>query len=226
MTSFGPHTEPCAEIIGVISARGGAGQSTVCQHWAQAVGNGSGRCLLVEMAGGDLAAAVGATPKRFVEDVAEGSVPAAEAATAIGGGTDLLAAGTGWSVFGPPNDAIQHRLVENLSAGPWTVWVIDLCRSRPHRHHPIWSICRTLAVVLEDDVASVTRNYVLVRHLLACGWGGRLGLVLNRMTDGRHAERLRRHFDQITQAFLHLTVPVIGVVPSGDADRRAVAVRQ
>lgn len=226
MTSMNLYQEPHAEIIGVISAAGGAGQSTVCRHWAQAMGTVSARCLLLEMAGGDSAPVLGATPKHFAEEVAEGSVLAADAAVEIDAGTDLLAAGSGWSVFGPPNDAIQHRLVEHLSAGPWTSWVVDLCRTRPHRHHPVWSRCRTIAVVLHGDVTAVTRNYVLVRHLLACGWGGRLGLVLNRMADGRHAERLRRQFDQLTQAFLHFTVPVIGVVPAGHADQRAFAVSQ
>jgi MinD-like ATPase involved in chromosome partitioning or flagellar assembly len=226
MTGNGNGAASPAEIIGVIGARGGTGQTTVSLDWARALSQDQRRCLLLEVAGGDLAALTGAAPSKFAEDVAEGGVSLDEAVTPLSDGPDLLAAGVGWSVFGPPTDAIQRRLIERLSAGPWTSWVIDLGRARPHRHHPVWSLCRTIAVVVQDELACVTRTYALIRHLLACGWGSRLGLVLNCVSDGHQAERLRRHLEQITRAFLHFTVPVIGVVPRADAAQRLIAVKQ
>jgi MinD-like ATPase involved in chromosome partitioning or flagellar assembly len=162
---------------------------------------------------------------KFAEDVVDSDISPQDATVSIAPGADLLATGTAWSVFGPPNDIAQERLTERLQAGPWSDWIVDLGPGRPHRHHPIWRTCKTIAVILQDDLAGVTRTYALVRHLLACGWGDRLGLVYNRVTDSEQVEKLRRHFDQVTKAFLKITVPVIGVVPEGTAARRAIAVR-
>lgn len=212
------------EIVGIVAGQGGCGQTTVSLEWAQALGQGGRRCLLLEVAGGDMAARAGVGPTRYAEDVAQGTIPAAEACVRVSDGVDLLATGSEWAVFGPSGDALQHRLVQALLEGPWTDWIVDLGRTRPHRHHPIWSRCGTLAVVLQDELACLTQTYAVVRHLSACAWNKRLGLVLNRMTNGEQAERLRRQFDRITQAFLKVTVPVIGVIPDGGPKRRAMAV--
>ncbi len=212
------------EITGIVAGQGGCGQTTVSLDWARALGQGGRRCLILEVAGGDMAARAGVGPTRYAEDVAQGTIPAENACVRVSDGVDLLATGHDWAVFGPPGDALQHRLVQSLLEGPWTDWIVDLGRTRPHRHHPIWSRCTTLAVVLQDELACLTQTYAVVRRLTACAWNDRLGLVLNRMTGGEQAARLRRQFDRITQAFLHVTVPVIGVVPDGGPQRRALAV--
>jgi MinD-like ATPase involved in chromosome partitioning or flagellar assembly len=212
------------EITGIVAGQGGCGQTTVSLDWAQALGRRGRRCLILEIAGGDMAARAGVGPTRYTEDVAQGMIPAEKACVRVCEGVDLLATGNDWAVFGPPGDALQHRLVQSLLEGPWTDWIVDLGRTRPHRHHPIWSRCGTLAVVLQDELACLTQTYAVVRRLTACAWNDRLGLVLNRMTGGEQAARLRRQFDRITRAFLHTSVPVIGVIPNGDSQRRAMAV--
>lgn len=210
-------------FFGVASAKGGIGQSSVSLDWARTLSSQGERTLLLEIAGGDLAWMAGTTPTHFTEDVATGVVTWDAAVVPVGGALDLLATGNQWSVYGSNEHELHARLIGQIVRGPWSHCVIDLGQTCPDAGHPAWSACEIIAVVLTDDLACVSRTYVLVRHLLESGWADRIGLVFNQLNDPAQVESLRQRFNQITQTFLGRTLPLIGVVPNASAAKRAVA---
>ena len=206
--------------VAVLAAKGGLGVSTVALDWAKALGHEGSRSLLVEIAGGDMAWMSGGSPSAFTENVADGTVPAQDAAVALAPYTDLLATGNAWAVYGAPKASALENLIRNLNNGPWPHWVIDAGNTRPDLAAPIWKICTTIAVVLDDNIASVSRTYALVRRLAELGWEDRVALVFNRISNSAQAEALRERFAHITRQFLGTTWPLCGVVPDAPPERR------
>jgi flagellar biosynthesis protein FlhG len=211
-------------FVGVAAAKGGVGQSTISLDWARARAERGQRTLLLEAAGGDLAWMVGATPAQFAEDVAAGTVSPAAAVLSVGTNLDLLATGNEWAVHGCDDEVRLANLISVLRSGPWSECIIDLGHTSPRRARPIWEACELIALIVDDDLACVSRSYALIRRLLELEWGDRLALVFNHLTDPGQVESLRQRFDQITKAFLGRTLPLIGVVPDGPDPRRAAAV--
>ena len=215
---------PGPRFVGVASAKGGVGQSTISLDWARSLARRGGRTLLLEVAGGDLAWMVGATPAQFTEDVAAGTVSPLAAALRVEANLDLLATGNEWAVHGCEDENRLPHLVSALSTGPWSECIVDLGHTSPRRARPIWESCEIIALIVDDDLACVSRSYALIRHLLELGWGDRLALVFNHLTDSAQVESLRQRFDQITQAFLGRILPLIGVVPDAPEPRRTTAI--
>lgn len=211
-------------FIGVAAAKGGVGQSTISLEWARALAERGRRTLLLEVAGGDLAWIVGVTPSQFAEDVANGTISPAAAVISARPNLDLLATGNEWAVYGCEDNRRLTNLIDVLTGGPWSDCIIDLGHTNPRRARRVWEACAIIAVIVDDDLAGVSRSYAMIRHLLDLGWGDRLALVFNHLVDPGQVESLRQRFDQITRAFLGRTLPLIGVVPDGSAPRRAAAV--
>jgi MinD-like ATPase involved in chromosome partitioning or flagellar assembly len=224
MTLMSQAPQPPARVVGVAAAKGGIGQSTLAIDWARALGRQDKPSLLLEISGGDLTWLAGANPSGFTEDVASGKMTPPEAAVSIGPNADLLAAGTAWAVYGAPDTDSLDALLRRLRAGHWTDWIVDLGSTRPTAAFPIWNACTTIALVLDDDIACVSRSYAMIRHLTAFGWADRLTLVFNRLENAEQAESLRSRFDQITRQFLGRTWPLCGAVPDAPACRRSAAV--
>ena len=224
MTLRSATNPPARRVIGVVAAKGGLGASTVALDWARALGQENARCLLLEIAGGDIAWMAGGSPHAFTENVATGAARPQDAVVAIEPHVDLLATGNAWAVHGAPSVFDIERLVINLTAGSWKRWVIDIGNTRPEFASPIWKVCTTIAVVLDDDIASVSRTYALTRRLSDLGWGDRIALVFNRLADGAQAEALRERFAQVTRQFLGRTWPLCGVVPDGPPERRRLTI--
>jgi len=212
---------PKRQIVAVLSAKGGIGVSTIALDWAKALGQTSSRSLLVEIAGGDMAWLAGGSPSAFTEEVADNSISAIEAVIPVDAHTDLMATGNAWAVHGAPRVGSLENLARHLTQGPWRNIVIDVGATRPELAAPIWKICTTIAVVLDDNIASVSRSYMLVRRLAELGWEDRLALVFNRIANSEQAEALRERFAQLTRQFLGTTWPLCGVVPDAPADRRS-----
>jgi MinD-like ATPase involved in chromosome partitioning or flagellar assembly len=208
-------------VVVTLAAKGGLGVSTVALDWAKALGREGNRSLLVEIAGGDMAWISGGSPSAFTENVADGTIPAEDAAVPLTPHTDLLATGNAWAVYGAPGASALENLVRHLNDGPWQHWVIDAGNTRPDHAAPIWKICTTIAVVLDDNIASVSRTYALVRRLAELGWEDRLALVFNRISSSAQAEALRERFAQLTRQFLGTTWPLCGVVPDAPPERRS-----
>lgn len=208
-------------VVAVLAAKGGLGVSTIALEWAKALGQNGSRSLLVEIAGGDMAWLSGGSPLAFIENVADGTVSAEAAAVALAPHTDLIASGNAWAVYGAPRPSALDNLVRHLNDGPWRHWVIDAGNTRPELAAPIWKACTTIAVVLDDNIASVSRSYMLVRRLAELGWEDRLALVFNRIANSGQAEALRERFAQLTRQFLGTTWPLCGVVPDAPPERRS-----
>ncbi len=211
-------------VVGLIAAKGGVGLTSVALDWARAIGTHGKRCLLLEIAGGDLAWMLDAVPAHFVEDVALGRVKATEAAVEAATKVDVLVTGSDWAVYGPENPSETEQLLARAADGPWSQWLIDLGAMNPSIHTSVINACDSLAVVMTDDLACVSRTYALIRRLTALGFGDKIGLLLNRLTDSAQAKSLTSRFDQITKQFLDRTWPVIGVVPEGAPPIRQKAV--
>ncbi len=208
-------------VVAVLAAKGGIGVSTIALDWAKALGQSGSRSLLVEIAGGDMAWISGGSPIAFTENVADGSVPAKDAAVSLTSHTDLLASGNAWAVYGASRPSTLDNLIRNLNDGPWRHWVIDAGNTRLELAAPVWKICTTIAIVLDDNIASVSRTYALVRRLAELGWEDRLALVFNRIANSAQAEALRERFAQLTRQFLGTTWPLCGVVPDAPPERRS-----
>ena len=211
-------------LIGVASAKGGVGQSTISLDWARTLARRGRRTLLLEIAGGDLAWMAGAAPVQFAEDVAMGAVSPMAAALSVETNLDLLATGNEWAVHGCEDDGQLKDLIASLSSGLWSDCIIDLGHTSPRRARPVWESCAIIALIVDDDLACVSRSYSLIRRLIAMGWKDRLALVFNHLTDTAQVERLRQRFDQITRAFLGGTIPLIGVVPDAPDVQRTAAI--
>ncbi len=224
MIAHSAQTSSDLRITGIAAAKGGVGQSTISLDWARALASRGQHTLLLEIAGGDLAWMAGVSPRQFTEDAARGTVSPVAAAVEAGSNLDVLAAGNEWAVHGCDDPAKLTKLMQALQSGIWAECVIDLGHTDPRRARAAWESCAILAVVIDDDLGCVSRTYALMRHLLDFGWGDRLALVFNHLTDPGHVESLRQRFDQITNAFLGRTFPLIGVVPDGPESRRSAAV--
>ena len=211
-------------IVGLIAAKGGVGLTSVALDWARAIGTHDQRCLLLEVAGGDLAWMLDSAPTQFVEDVAFGRANATEAAIEAAPNVDVLVTGSDWAIYGANDPSQTEQLLAKVADGPWPRWLIDFGAINPSIHEAVVNACDSLAVVMTDDLACVSRTYALIRRLTALGHGDKIGLVLNRLTDSAQAKSLTSRFDQITKQFLGRTWPVIGVVPEGAPPIRQKAV--
>lgn len=213
-----------ARMIGVVAAKGGIGQSMIALEWAQTCGRRGQRCLLVEVAGGDLAWMVGATPTRFAEDVAADSVALADAIVRIDDSVDMLAAGNTWAVYGPSQESATNGLLTQIGSGGYDAIVFDLGHASPDVTAPIWHACNPLAAILQDDIASVARAYALLRRLNDLGLAEHLSLVFNRMSSKTQVDSLKQRFDQLTHRFLGRTWPRLGTIPDGPKGLRMEAI--
>jgi flagellar biosynthesis protein FlhG len=211
-------------FVGVASAKGGVGQSTISLDWSRALARRGQPTLLTEIAGGDLAWIAGVTPAHFTEDVGAGTCSPAEAAVIVESNLDLLGTGNDWAVHGCDDEGRLGNLVRAIGAGTWRECIVDLGHTSPQRMRPIWEACEVIALIVDDDLSCVSRSYALIRRLLELKWGDRLALVFNHLADSVQVESLRQRFDQITRTFLGRTLPLIGVVPDAVESRRTIAV--
>jgi len=210
--------------LAVIAAKGGIGQSTVCLDWACALGRRGRQCLLVELAGGDIAWHVGAEPRHFTEDVAGRNVPIRDAVVPIEDNVDLLPTGNEWSLYGPPNVERIADLLDALVAGPWTDVIYDLGDVSRAVAECVLERADQRIVLLHSEIACVARTYALLRMFRAGALAGHTYLVFNRIHDHAEAASLRERFDHLTTRFLSRTWPYLGAIPDAGRDDRVAAI--
>lgn len=215
---------PCIRMTCVVAAKGGIGQSTISLDWACAIGRQDKRCLLLELAGGDLAWQVGATPEHFVEEVANGSATLHDAVVAIEDNVGLLASGNGWGIHGPDAIGDVESLFARLHEGRWDHIFIDLGNVSRSVAEFVLTATDRRAILLQDDIACVARTYALLRRFGAGVLSGNTSLVFNRIDNSTDAESLHERFSQLTSQFLNRTWPVLGTVPEGASDQRVQAI--
>ncbi len=215
---------PHVQVTCVVAAKGGIGQSTISLDWARAIGRQDKRCLLLELAGGDLAWLVGATPEHFVENVANGSTRLDRAVVAIEDNLGLLASGNGWGIHGPDDVSDVQSLLERLRSGQWNHVVIDLGNVSRSVAEFVLTTADRRAILIEDNIACVARTYALLRRFGTGVLADNTSLVFNRTDNSTDAESLRERFSQLTSQFLNRTWPVLGTVPEGGSDQRVQAI--
>ncbi|GAB4317140.1 MAG: hypothetical protein Kow0074_05560 [Candidatus Zixiibacteriota bacterium] len=213
-------------VVCMTSAKGGIGQSTISLDWARAVGRQGRRCLLIELAGGDLAWQVGATPEQFAEEVASGTVTLDTAAVRIDDHVSLLASGNAWSIYGPDRPDEVAALVRRITAGRWEHAIIDLGNASRAIALAALAAVHRRVILLEDTVASVARTYALLRALGDGVLADNTALVFNRIDNSTDAKSLLERFSQLTSRFLNRTWPLLGTVPDGASEVRVQAIAE
>jgi flagellar biosynthesis protein FlhG len=214
-------------ILAVASGKGGVGKTWFSITLAHALARAGQRTLLFD---GDLGLAnvdvqLGVTPPRDLGLVLRGQMPLADAAYRYEeGGFDILAgrSGSGSLAAIPISKlvALRAALHEVAVGYDWVVLDLGAGVDRPVRL--LTAQARACLVVATDEPTSITDAYAFIKLTAAERFVDDFRLVVNMAASVRDGERTYGTLRKACREFLHLDVPLAGIVRRDDKVKEAI----
>ncbi len=209
-----PRSQP--RVFTFASGKGGVGKTFLTANLGAALARSGLRVLLVDgdsgLANLDIMLGLPSEGRATFEQVLDGEASLQDAIVGVEPNLWLIPAGAGLSDLreGAPEDRV--RLMEALESSPWEMDVIlvDVGAGIQHNVLSLHSGAFESLVVLTPDPASMTDAYGLIKLLARHASVDRVGVIVNHVTDGRHAQILCDKLKDVTARFSGSKIEYVG----------------
>jgi flagellar biosynthesis protein FlhG len=214
------------QVIAVTGGKGGVGKTCVAVNLAAALAAQQKRVLLLD---GDLGLAnadvqLGLTPRYTLEHVLDGRCTLEEAVVDTPAGFRLIPAASGVTRLAELSTSEHLGLVQafsHLSQG-LDVLLIDTAAGIADGVRQFCQAAQHVLVVVNDEPASLTDAYALIKVLHRSHGLGRFQILANRSAATGSGEVLFRKLERVTARFLDVVVEYAGEIPEDSFVRSAV----
>lgn len=199
-----PAKKAMGRVLAIASGKGGVGKTFVAVSLARALAESGDRVLLVD---GDFGLAnvdiqLGVQPDLNLGHVMSGQATLAEAVVRIAGGAanpsgfDLLPGSNGVAALADMTPRDVQRMAAGLSALSFSYdrVIVDLAAGIGHGVLKLAAEADDVLVIAQDDPASLTDCYALIKLLRARHANARIGIVANRVKTVAEANRVHQAF--------------------------------
>lgn len=214
------------QVIAVTGGKGGVGKTCVAVNLAAALAAQHRRVLLLD---GDLGLAnadvqLGVTPRHTLEHVLDGRCTLEEAVIDTPAGFRLIPAASGVARLASLTTAEHLGLVQafsHLTLGLDTL-IVDTAAGIADSVRQFCQAAQHVLVVVNDEPASLTDAYALIKVLHRTHGLGRFHVLANRTPAGASGEMLFRKLERVTDRFLDVVLEYAGEIPEDSFVRSAV----
>lgn len=214
------------QVIAVTGGKGGVGKTCVAVNLAAAMAAQNRRVLLLD---GDLGLAnadvqLGLVPGHTLEHVLDGRCTLEEAVVETPLGFRLIAGASGVSRLAGLSTAEHLGLVQafsHLTQGLDTL-IIDTAAGIADSVLQFCQASQHVLVVVNDEPASLTDAYALIKVLHRRHGLRRFQVLANRSTSPGSGEQLFRKIERVTSRFLDVVLDYAGEVPEDAFVRSAI----
>lgn len=218
------------QVIAVTGGKGGVGKTCVAVNLAAALAAQDKRVLLLD---GDLGLAnadvqMGLTPRYTLEHVLDGRCTLEEAVIDTPAGFRLIPAASGVTRLAELSTNEHLGLVQafsHLSQG-LDVLIIDTAAGIADGVRQFCQAAQHVLVVVNDEPASLTDAYALIKVLHRSHGLGRFQILANRSPGTGSGEALFRKLERVTTRFLEVVVEYAGEIPEDSFVRSAVRLQR
>ncbi|MFO7325309.1 MAG: AAA family ATPase [Pseudomonadota bacterium] len=214
------------QVIAVTGGKGGTGKTCVAVNLAAALAAQHKRVLLLD---GDLGLAnadvqLGLTPRYTLEHVLDGRCTLEEAVMDTPAGFRLIPAASGVTRLTSLSTAEHLGLVQafsHLSMG-LDVLVVDTAAGIADSVRQFCQAAQHVLVVVNDEPASLTDAYALIKVLHRSHGVGRFHVLANRSAVPGGGEQLFRKLERVTGRFLDVVLEYAGEIPEDNFVKSAI----
>jgi flagellar biosynthesis protein FlhG len=218
------------QVIAVTGGKGGVGKTCVAVNLAATLAAQGQRVLLLD---GDLGLAnadvqLGVSPRHTLEHVLDGRCTLEEAITDTPAGFRLIPAASGVARLAGLSTTEHLGLVQafsNLALG-LDVLVIDTAAGIADGVRQFCQAAQHVLVVLNDEPASLTDAYALIKVLHRTHGVGRFHILANKSIAIGSGEVLFRKLERVTSRFLDVVLEYAGEIPDDAFVRNAIRVQR
>jgi len=216
-----------ANVLGIVSGKGGVGKSALAVNLATAAAANGARTLLID---GDLGLAnadllMGLVPRHDLGHCVERGTALGAALCRGPAGLDLLVAGSSRAAVASLERSLAAVASEPLSQliAAQSLTILDLGAGIGADVIELARHCAPVWLVATPEPTSLADAYTTAKHLWERAPALRLELVVNRAPDRASGERTHRALDRLVRRFLHRSLALRAILPEDGAMIRAVA---
>jgi flagellar biosynthesis protein FlhG len=214
------------QVIAVTGGKGGTGKTCVAINLAAALAAQGKRVLLLD---GDLGLAnadvqLGVMPRHTLEHVLDGRCTLEEAVIETPAGFRLIPAASGAARLAGLSTAEHLGLVQAFSqlALGLDVLIVDTAAGIADSVRQFCQASQHVLVVVNDEPASLTDAYALIKVLHRSHGVGRFQVLANRSMAAGGGETLFRKLERVTNRFLDVVLEYAGEIPEDALVRSAI----
>jgi flagellar biosynthesis protein FlhG len=214
------------QVIAVTSGKGGTGKTCVAVNLAAALAAQGKRVLLLD---GDLGLAnadvhLGLTPRHTLEHVLDGRCTLEEAVIDTPAGFRMIPAASGATRLAGLSTAEHLGLVQAFShlAIGLDALIVDTAAGIADSVRQFCQASQHVLVVVNDEPASLTDAYALIKALHRSHGVGRFQVLANRSVAAGAGETLFGKLERVTSRFLDVVLEYAGEVPEDALVRSAI----
>jgi flagellar biosynthesis protein FlhG len=223
------HPDP-VQVIAVTGGKGGVGKTCVAVNLAAALAAQNRRVLLLD---GDLGLAnadvqLGLVAGHTLEHVLDGRCTLEEAVVDTPLGFRLIAGASGVAKLAGLSTAEHLGLVQafsHLTQGLDTL-IIDTAAGIADSVLQFCQASQHVLVVVNDEPASLTDAYALIKVLHRAHGLRRFNILANRSATAGTGEMLFRKLERVTGRFLDVVLEYAGEIPEDNFVRSAIRVQR
>ncbi|MBI9089357.1 MAG: MinD/ParA family protein [Desulfobacterium sp.] len=212
-------------IIAVTSGKGGVGKTNISLNLALALGRAGIRTCLFDADIGlaNINILINYYPEQTLEDVMEKRLGLDSILFKDYQGIDIVPGSSGIQQMANLDEKEIPSLIRSFSLlGDYDCLIVDssagvaknvisLCLAAPH-----------VMLVLTPEPTSLTDGYALLKVLLMNGFGGKVHVVVNRVSPRAMGQTVFNHFKKVVDKYLKLDILFLGSVDDDPRVARAV----
>ena len=219
-----------ADIVGVLSGKGGVGKTMLVSNLALAAAARGSRVLAVD---GDLGLsnldlALGLVPDRTVADLLAGACSFEETIVEDPRGIHLLPAATARSDLPSMGPSELGRLLVPLfqARARYDLILVDLGSGISSTVLSLSAACDRLLLVATPDPTSLADAYAVVKVLCGLGLEGPIEVLINGVRGQSEAIAAHGRLRRVAQRFLQTRLPLAGYVSKDARVAEAIKLQQ
>jgi len=215
--------------LAIGSGKGGVGKTMVSVGVACSLAKMQIKTLLVDadlgLANVDLQ--MGINPKFTMQDVVFGNCPIEEAITSYQGGPDVLPASSGATEMVEMGNARRSLLVSELVsyATRYDFLVIDVGAGIGNQVTAFLAAAPEVAIVVANEPTSIMDAYSLIKVLSRTQNPPAMSIIVNSVSSFNQGEQLASKLNGVTERFLGVNLPVLGIILRDEAVGDAIRAR-
>lgn len=217
-------------VLTVASGKGGVGKSFLTANLGAHLARAGLRVLLVDGDYGlaNLEILLGVQGTVTLEQVIGGEAKIQEAIVGIEPGLWLLPSSTGISAIRSADDGMRVKLAEIFSSLPWDMDLIlvDAGAGIQDNVLSLHSPYQESVIVLTPEPTSLTDAYGLMKVLRRTQGILRMGVIVNRVTDGGEGVRTFQRIREVANRFLDIDLEYVGHCPTDEKITQSVMKRK
>lgn len=211
-----PERRTGSRVISVTGGKDGAGKSTVAINLAEALAGRGERVLVVDadQGQGDLCMQFGILPTCSLNQVLSNEHSLEELVVDLGGGVQLLPAGTvvqQYQSLSPSERLGLFQAMERLEER-FDFVLIDAGAGIPANVTGFASAAREVMLVMTPEPISITDAYTMVKTLSGRYGALKFRFLVNRCRDAEEGAALFRKLSAITGKFLEVSLEYAGCI--------------